>query len=179
MELERIQQALRDEGLDGWLFYDFRFSNPIAYQVLGLPANEMYTRRWFYYVPAQGEPHAVVSAVEAHVLRALPGQRHIYQTWHNMQEILRNLLHSGMHVAMEYSPMNAIPYISRVDAGTVELVRSTGAEVVSSANISQRFVAQLTDAQMESHREAGRRIMAAKDALFAQLGSRPAGGSVA
>ena len=131
----------------------------------------MYTRRWFYYVPAQGEPHAVVSAVEAHVLRALPGQRHIYQTWHHMQEILRNLLHSGMHVAMEYSPMNAIPYISRVDAGTVELVRSTGAEVVSSANISQRFVAQLTDAQMESHREAGRRIMAAKDALFAQLGA--------
>ena len=100
-------------------FMDFRFSNPIAYQVLGLSANEMYTRRWFYYVPAQGEPHAVVSAVETHVLRALPGQRHIYQTWHNMQEILRNLLHSGMHVAMEYLPMNAIPYISRVDAGTV------------------------------------------------------------
>ena len=137
MELERIQQVLRDEGLDGWLFYDFRRSNPIAFQVLGLAAKEMYTRRWFYFVPAQGRPHALISAVEAHVLRSLPGERHVYQTWQQMQETLRGLLRPGMRVAMEYSPLNAIPYISRVDAGTVELVRATGAEVVSSANISQ------------------------------------------
>ncbi|HET9919324.1 MAG TPA: M24 family metallopeptidase [Ktedonobacteraceae bacterium] len=171
MELERIQQALQAEGLDGWLFYDFRFSNPIAYQVLGLSTGEMYTRRWFYFVPAQGEPRALISAVESHVLHSLPGERHIYQTWQEMQETLRGLLQPGMRVAMEYSPMNAIPYISRVDAGTVELVRTTGAEVVSSANISQRFVAQLTGAQVMSHREASRLIMAAKDALFAQLGA--------
>jgi Xaa-Pro dipeptidase len=170
MELERIQQALRDEGLDGWLFYDFRRSNPIAFQVLGLPTGEMYTRRWFYFVPAQGTPHALISAVESHVLRSLSGERHVFQTWQQMQETLRGLLRPGMRVAMEYSPMNAIPYISRVDAGTVELVRATGAEVVSSANVSQYFVAQLTDEQVESHREAGRRLMAAKDKLFAQLG---------
>jgi Xaa-Pro dipeptidase len=170
MELERIQQALRDKGLDGWLFYDFRRSNPIAFQVLGLPTGEMYTRRWFYFVPAQGTPHALISAVESHVLRSLPGERHVFQTWQQMQETLRGLLRPGMGVAMEYSPMNAIPYISRVDAGTVELVRATGAEVVSSANVSQYFVAQLTDEQVESHREAGRRLMAAKDKLFAQLG---------
>ncbi|HLI08345.1 MAG TPA: M24 family metallopeptidase [Ktedonobacteraceae bacterium] len=170
MELKRIQQALRDEALDGWLFYDFRRSNPIAFQVLGLPAGEMYTRRWFYFVPAQGEPHALVSAVESHVLRSLPGERHVYQTWQQMQETLRGLLRSGMRVAMEYSPMNAIPYIARVDAGTVELVRSTGAEVVSSANVSQYFVAQLSEKQVVSHREAGRRLIAAKDKLFAQLG---------
>ncbi len=170
MELERIQQALRGEGLDGWLFYDFRRSNPIAFQVLGLPAREMYTRRWFYFVPVQGRPHALISAVESHVLRSLPGERHVYQMWQQMQETLRDLLRPGMRVAMEYSPLNAIPYISRVDAGTVELVRSTGVEVVSSANISQYFVAQLTAQQVESHREAGRRLMMAKDTLFAQLG---------
>ena len=170
MELERIQRVLRDEGLDGWLFYDFRRSNPIAFQVLGLPAREMYTRRWFYFVPAQGTPHALISAVESHVLGALPGERHVYQTWQQMQETLRGLLRPGMRVAMEYSPGNAIPYISRVDAGTVELVRATGAEVVSSANISQYFVAQLSDEQVEGHREAGRRLIAAKDTLFTQLG---------
>ncbi len=169
MELESIQQALSAENLDGWLFYDFRQSNPIAYQVLSLPVDEMYTRRWFYFVPAQGTPTALISAVETHVLRSLPGERHIFRTWQEMQFHLTGLLHPGMRVAMEYSPMNAIPYVSRVDAGTIELVRACGAEVVSSANIAQRFVAQLTGEQIESHREAGRRIMAAKDRLFLEL----------
>lgn len=171
MQLERIQEALRLEQLDGWLFYDFRGSNPIAYQVLSLPTEEMYTRRWFYFIPAQGAPHALVSAVESHVLHSLPGQRLVYRTWQELHEHLKWLLHPGMRLAMEYSPMNAIPYIARVDAGTVELVRSCGAEVLSSANISQHFVAQLTPEQVETHREAGRRLIAAKDRLFAQLGA--------
>ena len=171
MNLERIQEALRAEMCDGWLFYDFRKSNPIAYQVLELPLDEMYTRRWFYFVPADGTPVALVSAVEAHVLRSLPGARLVFHTWQGMHAHLRTLLRGCGRIAMEYSPMNAIPYISRVDAGTLELIRSFNVDVVSSANLSQRFVAQLSAAQMQSHRAAGRRLIAAKDALFTQLGS--------
>lgn len=169
MDIKRIQTALQDEHIDGWLFYDFRKSNPIAYQVLDLPRQEMYTRRWFYFVPAQGTPTAVISAVESHVLHSLPGTRLVFRTWEEMHQHVQSLLRPGMRVAMEYSPLNAIPYISRVDAGTVELIHSFGVEVVSSANLSQRFVAQLTDEQIESHREAGRRLITTKNQLFAEL----------
>ncbi|HEX3643237.1 MAG TPA: hypothetical protein VHV10_18285, partial [Ktedonobacteraceae bacterium] len=169
MELERIQQALRDEQVDGWLFYDFRKSNPIAYQVLGLPSQEMYSRRWFYFVPTQGTPTAVISAVEPHTLHSLPGQRLIFRTWQEMHTHVHSLLDSGTRIAMEYSPMNAIPYVSRVDAGTIDLVRSFGVDIVSSANLAQRFIAQLTELQIASHREAGRRLIALKDQLFVEL----------
>lgn len=169
MDLDRIQQALLADQLDGWLFYDFRKSNPIAYQVLGLPEEAMYTRRWFYFIPAAGVPIAVVSAVEAHVLSSLPGKHLVFRTWQEMHTHLRTFLQPTMHVAMEYSPLNAIPYASRVDAGTVELVRSFDVEVLSSANIAQRFMAQLSSEQLAGHREAGRRLMAAKNLLFAQI----------
>jgi Xaa-Pro dipeptidase len=169
MNLERIQQALRDERLDGWLFYDFRKSNPIAYQVLSLPADAFYSRRWFYFIPVQGTPTAIISAVESHVLGALPGERKIFRTWQEMRLHLEAVLSPGTRVAMEYSPMNAIPYMSRIDGGTLELVRSYGAEVVTSANLAQRFIAQLTPAQIEGHRQAGQRLIAAKDALFTEL----------
>jgi Xaa-Pro dipeptidase len=170
MELERIQQALREEQLDGWLFYDFRKSNPIAYQVLGLPEHAMYTRRWFYFIPAMGTPTAIISAVEAHVLQSLPGQHLIYPTWQQMHAHLHQVLKSGLRIAMEYSPLNAIPYMARVDAGTVELVCSFGVEVISSADLAQRFMAQLSQQQIAGHREAGRRLIMAKNALFAILG---------
>ena len=169
MDIERIQQALRAERLDGWLFYDFRKSNPIAYQVLDLSQEDMYTRRWFYFVPTEGISSAIVSAVESHVLRSLPGEQLVYRTWSEMQEYLRMTAGIWTTIAMEYSPMNAIPYISRVDAGTLELIRSFGVEVVSSANLSQYFVAQLSASQLRSHREAGQRLIAAKDRLFAEL----------
>src|SRR5512135_2182706 len=122
MELERMQQALQGEQLDGWLFYDFRKSNPVAYQVLRLSERDMYTRRWFYFVPVKGEPTAIISAVESHVLQSLPGQRLIFPTWQVMQAHLKQVVQPGMRIAMEYSPLNAIPYMARVDAGTVELV---------------------------------------------------------
>ena len=170
MNLEQIQEALQSEELDGWLFYDFRKSNPIAYQVLSIPLNSFFSRRWFYFVPAYGTPSALVSAVESHVLHPLPGEQRIFRTWQEMRSHLEALLTAGMRIAMEYSPMNAIPYMSRVDGGTLELIRSYHVDVVSSANIAQRFIAQLSEAQMESHREAGRRLIAAKDALFAALG---------
>jgi len=170
MDIIRLQQALQEEHVDGWLFFDFRKSNPIAYQVLSLPIHDMYTRRWFYFVPAQGEPVAIISAVESHVLHSLPGERLIYRTWEEMHQHLKRYLVAGMRVAMEYSPMNAIPYIGRVDAGTIELVRSFGAEVVTSANLSQYFVATLTSEQIESHREASHLLIEAKNALFTLLG---------
>lgn len=169
MELEQIQQALRSEQLDGWLFFDFRKSNPIAYHVLGLSESEMYTRRWFYFVPAQGEPTAVISAVESHVLRMLPGKRLVFRTWEEMHTHLQAFLLPKARVAMEYSPMNAIPYMARVDAGTVELIRAFGVDVVSSANLAQRFMARLSQQQVEMHRDAGRRLIAAKDQLFTEL----------
>jgi Xaa-Pro dipeptidase len=171
MDLERIQQALQSERLDGWLFYDFRKSNPVAYQVLELSLDEMYTRRWFYFVPAEGIPTALVSAVEAHVLNVLPGKKLVFRTWQEMQTHLQSILPSGTRVAMEYSPKNAIPYISRVDAGTIELVHSLGVEVASSADISQRFVAELSEEQIGTHREVGRRLMVVKDRLFAEVGN--------
>ncbi len=102
MNQEQLQQALRAEGLDGWLFYDFRRSNPIAHRVLSLPEDEMFTRRWFYFVPTEGTPGALVSAVESHVLRSLPGERHIFQTWQEIRARLGNILHRGMRIAMEY-----------------------------------------------------------------------------
>ncbi|GCE27039.1 peptidase M24 [Dictyobacter alpinus] len=170
MNIEGIQQALQEAQLTGWLFYDFRKSNPIAYQILQLPTDAMYTRRWFYYVPAQGAPTALISAVEPHILSSLPGERLLFRTWQEMHTLLRKTLPVQARVAMEYSPMNAIPYVSRVDAGTVELLRSFGVEVVSSANMAQRFIAQLTQEQIYTQREAGRLLMAAKDILFAQLG---------
>lgn len=170
MKLKQIQEALQSEGLDGWLFYDFRKSNPIAYQVLSLPLNSFFSRRWFYFVPASGTPTALVSAVESHVLNSLPGEQRIFRTWHEMRSHLETLPLAGTRIAMEYSPMNAIPYMSRVDGGTLELIRSYQVEVVSSANMAQRFIAQLTEAQIESHREAGRRLIKAKDTLFAELG---------
>src|SRR5579859_3865372 len=171
MELDQIQQALQAEQLDGWLFYDFRKTNPIAYQILSLPAEDMYTRRWFCFVPAQGEPTAIISAVESHVLRTLPGERKIFRTWPEMHQLIQALQRPGAKVAMEYSPFNAIPYISHVDAGTIELVRSFGTEVVSSANLAQRFIAQLSAEQIITHREAGRRLIAIKDQIFAELGN--------
>src|SRR5215467_948414 len=170
MNLTQIQETLQSEKLHGWLFYDFRKSNPIAYQILSIPLNSFFSRRWFYFIPAYGTPTALVSAVESHVLNSLPGEQRIFRTWQEMRSHLEDLLPAGGRIAMEYSPMNAIPYMSRVDGGTLELIRSYNVKVVSSANIAQRFIAQLSEAQMESHREAGRRLITAKDALFAALG---------
>ncbi|GCE19425.1 M24 family metallopeptidase [Dictyobacter kobayashii] len=171
MNIKKIQQVLQEAKLDGWLFYDFRKSNPIAYQVLQIPVDAMYTRRWFYFVPAQGDPIALISAVEPHILSSLPGERVLFRTWQEMHARLRDILPAHATIAMEYSPLNAIPYVSRVDAGTIELVRSFDVEVVTSANLAQRFIAQLSEEQIYSHREAGRLLIAAKDILFAQLGA--------
>ena len=134
------------------------------------PSTVSFHAAGFILFPRHGTPTALVSAVESHVLNSLPGEQRIFRTWQEMRSHLEDLLPAGRRIAMEYSPMNAIPYMSRVDGGTLELIRSYNVEVVSSANMAQRFIAQLSEAQMESHREAGRRLIAAKDALFAALG---------
>jgi Xaa-Pro dipeptidase len=166
MDIERLQKALRQQGVDGWLFYDFRVSNPIPYRVLGLSSAQTFTRRWFYWLPAQGEPGALVSALEAHNLDALPGRKVVYRDRQEMAEGLAELLKGQSTVAMEYSPMAEIPVVSRVDAGTVELVRSLGTNVVSSADMVQAFESPLSAAAYDSHIEAERRLAAImKDTL--------------
>src|SRR4051812_43160767 len=149
--VDRIQGALRQENLDGWLFYSFRGSDPIAENILQLGNARLATRRWFYFVPAKGEPQKLVHAIESEMLDSLPGQKVIYLPWQQLQQSLANILNGSRRVAMQYSPLNAIPYISRVDAGTIELVRSFGVEVISSADLVQVFEAVWTSEQLETH----------------------------
>lgn len=166
MQLSAIQALLAERNIDGWLFCDFRRSNPIAYQVLGL-SSEIVTRRWYYFIPARGEPRGLVSALEPHVLDALPGEKRIYRTWQEREALLAALLEGARRIAVEYSPRNAIPYVSRVDAGTVELLRSFSKEIVSSADLVQHTVARWSDAQLQSHLAASEAIMREKDRAFA------------
>lgn len=157
-----IQQALRHSELDGWLFYDFRGSDPLAYRVLLLDPARHVTRRWYYWIPSSGQPVKVLHRIEPHVLEELPGQDQLYVSWEQQHAQLSSLLKGLRCVAMQYSPLNAVPYVSRVDAGTIELIRSFGVDVVSSANLVQRFEAVWTDEQRDSHRfatEALRRIV--------------------
>jgi Xaa-Pro aminopeptidase len=164
--IEEIQAALREAGLDGWLFAVFRRSDPIAPAVLRLPDGHE-TRRWFYFVPNDGTPRKLVHAIETGRLDALPGETTVYASWPALHAGLASLLAGARRVAMQYSPMNAIPYVSRVDAGTVELVRSLGAEVVSSADLVQRFEAVWTPHQAASHLRAAAAVRATMDAAFA------------
>jgi len=172
--IEAIQAALRAEqaaSIDAWLFCDFRGSDPLAYRILGLPRAEL-TRRWFYCVRAVGSPRALVSAVEPSALARLPGERIVYRAWRELREGLAALLSGCRRVAMQYSPENLIPYVSRVDAGTVELVRGCGVEVVSSADLVQRCEAVWSHEQYESHRRAARGLRATVDETFAFIADR-------
>src|SRR3982751_1972783 len=116
---DRIQAALREEKLDGWLFYSFRGSDPIAENILHLDHARLATRRWFYFVPASGEPVKLVHAIESEMLDVLPGEKRIYLPWQQLHQHLGSMLAGSRRIAMQYSPLNAIPYISRVDAGTI------------------------------------------------------------
>ena len=173
MDAKRItalQASIRDLGLDGWLLYDFRGQNPTALEAAGL-AGHMLTRRWFLLVPAEGEPVALVHAIERGSLPThVPGERRSYASWQSLREELRRLVGGRRKLAMEYYPEAAIPYLSRVDAGTLELVRSLGVEVASSAELVQRFVARWSPHQLAQHVRALRAIDAAKDEAFDQIG---------
>ena len=150
----KIQAALQAAGIDGWLFYDFRGINPIANRLLLMPGGGIATRRWLYFIPASGEPGRIVHAIEPHRLDHLPGTKTVYGAWSTLQDAIRAALAGKKRIAMEYSPDGGIPYLSRVDAGTVELVRSTGATVVSSGGLLEQFEAVWTPAQRAQHERA-------------------------
>ena len=157
MNLSAIQSALRDAKLDGWLFFDHHERDPLAYRVLGLKGGHV-SRRWYYWIPASGEPRGLVHRIESGNLESLPGERAVYSTWREQQDGVRAMLNGAKRVAMQYSPMCAIPYVANVDAGTVDLVRSFGAEIVSSAELIQFFEARWTPEMLEmlSMRDARR-----------------------
>jgi Xaa-Pro dipeptidase len=168
VSIPAVQGALNEEGLDGWLLYDFHGSNPIARRLTGLDAGgKMTTRRWYYLIPASGEPRKLVHAIEPHNLDELPGGKTIYSQRQTLASGLRDLLAGVKRVAMEYSPNNAIPYISRVDAGTVEAVRALGIDVVSSGDLVQRFEAIWSAQALQTHRDASEKLYRIKDRAFA------------
>ena len=166
MRLKEIQEALRDEGLDGWLFFDHHLRDPLAYRVLRFQAPRTPTRRWYYFIPAQGDPKALVHRVESHMLDALPGEKELYSGWESQTRGLSDLLRGCRKIAMQYSPDCAVPYVAMVDGGTLELIRKTGVDVVTSANLIQLFEARWTDEQFETHLEAGRRVDRIRAASF-------------
>jgi len=153
-DINAIQSDLRAAKLDGWLFYDFRGRDPIAQGILQLPPG-MRTRRWYYFIPAKGKPGKLVHKIESESLAALPGNTLFYSGQNELRKNLARLLGRAKKVAMQYSPKNAIPYVAMVDAGTVELVRSTGKKVVSSADLVQKYEACWSPEQLESHLAAG------------------------
>jgi Xaa-Pro aminopeptidase len=171
MQLDSIQKALRDENLDGWLFFDHHQRDPLAYRVLKLNPGRTVTRRWYYLIPATGEPKGLVHAIESGVLKTLPGKIQKYSSWTAQVDGLGQLLTGCRRVAMQYSPNCAIPYVSMIDAGTLELVRATGVDVVSSANLIQLFESRWSDEQLEMHLEAGRRVDRIRAEAFNKIGA--------
>lgn len=151
LDIEAIQKALQQEGVDAWLFYFFHGNDPLATHILGLHESHFVSRRWFYLIPAKGEPRKLVHRIEMDALDTVPGAKTVYLGWRELESKLKELLQSYKRIAMQYSPDNAVPYISRVDAGTVELIRSFGSEVVTSADLVQMFEARWSKSQLDTH----------------------------
>ncbi len=177
MDLARIQEALRREKFDGWLFFDHHVRDPLAYRILGLPQPSHVTRRWYYLIPADGEPRGLVHRIESHVIKGLPGEKAQYSSWQEQHAELRRLLKGLKLVAMQYSPLCAVPYVAMVDAGTIELVRLQGVDVASSAELVQEFEACLNEAQFASHLEAGRRVDQVRAEAFRFIGDKLSNGA--
>src|SRR5258708_26256010 len=156
-QLSEIQTDLRAAKIDGWLFYDFRGRDPIAHRILALP-NAMRTRSGFYFVPAKGTPRKLVHKIEAEALVALPGETLSYAGQDELRKNLKKILGRAKNIAMQYSPKNAIPYVAMVDAGTVELVKSCGVRVGTSADLVQKYEACWTPEQLQSHLRAGKSV---------------------
>jgi Xaa-Pro aminopeptidase len=171
-DLHSVQAALQQLGFDGWLLYDFRGLNVLARRVLGISDEAMLSRRWFYFIPAHGEPRKLVHRIEPHALDGLPGAAQPYLRWPELEAGVAALVAGSRQVAMEYVPRNANPYVSRVDAGTVELVRSCGVAVVTSGDLVQLFEACWDDDQWAMHQEAARHTCSAYDVAFAFIAER-------
>jgi Xaa-Pro aminopeptidase len=176
MDISPIQEALRKEQIDGWLFYDHHHRDPLAYSILGLDPNAHITRRWYYFIPATGEPKRLVHRIEAGRLDALPGTKAAYSSWQELEAQIETLLTGQKKIAMQYSPRNAIMYVSMVDAGTIELLRDLGKQIVSSADLVSHFEAVLTDEQLVTHYVAQKRIDQILDAAWKEIGARARNG---
>jgi len=172
MNLSAIQAALRERNIDAWLFYDHHHRDPIAYRVLGVPQSLMVTRRWFYLIPAEGDPVKLVHKIEAGHLDSLPGSKHVYAGWQELFDKLKTILASHRDIAMQYSPNNLIFYVSLVDGGTLELIRGLGKNVVSSGDLVALFEATWTDDQIKTHFEARDAIDSITAAAFKEIGKR-------
>jgi Xaa-Pro aminopeptidase len=173
IDVRAVQSALREQGLDGWLWYDFQGANPIAQRLAGLGGGgHLASRRWFYMIPASGEPRGLVHAIERHNLDRLPGSKTPYAGRTQLVSGLKSLLAGTRRVAMEYSPQGAIPYVSRVDAGTIELVRAQGVDVVSSGDLVQQFEAHWSPEAIKSHYAAAEKLYRVKDRAFEATAAR-------
>jgi len=172
MNLAAIQSALRERNLDAWLFYDHHRRDPIAYRVLGLPDHLMVTRRWFYLIPAEGEPQKLVHKIESGHLDTLPGKKRSYAAWQELFEALKQMLASCRDIAMQYSPNNLVFTISLVDGGTLDLVRGMGKNIVSSGDLVALFEATLTEEQIKTHFAARDSIDTITAAAFQEIGRR-------
>jgi Xaa-Pro aminopeptidase len=172
MDFDSIQSALRGAGVDAWLFYDHHHRDPLAAAILGLPDHGLVSRRWYYVIPAQGEPRKLVHRIESGKLDSLPGTKGVYSSWQELETGLDAMLGPWRRIAMQYSPNNAIMYVSMVDAGTVELLRSMGKEIVSSADLVSRFQAVLTEEQIDSHYAAQKLLDDILTEGFQTIGSR-------
>ncbi len=169
MNITTLQQAIKDLDFDGWLFYDHHRRDPLAYRILSLSLEQIPTRRWYYFVPRSGEPQKLVHQIESAILDSLPGRAHTYSSWKEHDHKLATMLQRSKRVAMQYSARCSIPTISLADAGTVETVRAMDVDVVSSANLIQRFEGIWTASQLELHLEAGRRVDAIRHAAFQEI----------
>ena len=172
MNLAAIQSALRERNIDAWLFYDHHHRDPIAYRVLGLPANTMVTRRWYYVIPANGEPVKLVHKIESGHLDTLPGKKLQYAAWQELFEQLKGMLAAFRDVAMQYSPNNLVFYVSLVDGGTLEMIRGLGKNVVSSGDLVAQFEATWTEDQIKSHYAARDAVDAITAEAFKEIGRR-------
>ncbi len=172
MELDAIQSALRAASLDGWLFYDHHHRDPIGGRILGLDPHAHVTRRWYYLIPATGEPRKLVHRIEQFRLDSLPGNKAQYSSWQELNSELEKMLGDATRLAMQYSPGNAIMYVSMVDAGTVEFLRGIGKEIVSSANLVSQFEAVLNAEQTASHAVAQRAIDSVLSEAWKEIGRR-------
>jgi Xaa-Pro dipeptidase len=179
MDLDSIQSALQRAGIDAWLFYDHHHRDPLAAAILGLPDHGLVSRRWYYVIPAKGEPRKLVHRIEAGKLDSVPGSKGVYSSWQELEKGLQSMLAPWKRIAMQYSPRNAIMYVSMVDAGTIEVLRSMGKEIVSSADLVSRFQAVLTEGQINSHYVAQKALDEILTQGFQYIGSRARSGSPA
>jgi len=172
MNLPAIQAALRERNIDAWLFYDHHHRDPIAYRILGLPAGLMVTRRWYYLIPSQGEPTKLVHKIESGHLDTLPGSKRQYAGWEELFEQIKQVLSPHRDIAMQYSPNNLVFTVSLVDAGTMDLIRGLGKNVLSSGDLVAQFEATWSDAQIKTHFEARDAVDAITGAAFQEIGRR-------